>query len=232
MAKHGAEYLGSASKRRLDVLGACALGLVLSPLVVGSAVATCVDRRSLNPFFRQQRIGREGMALKTLKFQTIDSKYDNEEEILGTFDPRATKVAQFMRRYGLDELPQLASVLGGSMSLVGFRPLLEKSLNDYEEADDMLFDKWMPYFELSKPGLVSSSSLYRHTVVGPVTPEVCRRSMELDIKDAELASLSHDARLLAHTPLGLIRANLAVDPDTIPTLSTATEMPGAPQLTE
>ena len=126
----------AAVKRALDV-GAAGIALtVLSPLFMVAAAAIRLDTRG-PVFFRQPRIGRHGEMFTVLKFRTM---VNNAEQIKtdiaelnkrsdGMFkvpdDPRITRVGRFLRKFSLDELPQLINVLRGEMSLVGPRPLIE-----------------------------------------------------------------------------------------------------------
>ena len=121
-------------KRGLDV-AASGTGLVLlSPLILVVALVIKVDSRG-PVFFRQRRIGRCGEPFHLLKFRTMRDGADDEKDGLldrneadGLFkiadDPRITRAGRVLRRYSLDELPQLVNVLRGEMSLVGPRPLV------------------------------------------------------------------------------------------------------------
>jgi putative colanic acid biosynthesis UDP-glucose lipid carrier transferase len=111
------------AKRPLDVvLAICAL-LLLSPALL--LIASLVKLTSRGPvFFRQRRIGASGQIFEILKFRTM---YDNSPGQDGTIqavtgDCRVTKVGAFLRRWSLDELPQLFNVVRGDMSMVGPRP--------------------------------------------------------------------------------------------------------------
>ncbi len=122
-------------KRSFDVAGS-ALGLVLlAPLLVALAIAIKLD--SPGPtLFRQRRVGRHGHEFSMLKFRSMVNEAEQlkaELEYLNQaatglfkipFDPRMTKVGRIIRRWQLDELPQLINVLRGEMSLVGPRPLI------------------------------------------------------------------------------------------------------------
>jgi exopolysaccharide biosynthesis polyprenyl glycosylphosphotransferase len=122
-------------KRAIDWTGA-ALGLILlSPVL--AAVAIAVRAGSRGPVvFRQPRIGRDNERFQMLKFRTMVDGADALKEQLAHLnesvapmfkisdDPRVTPVGRFLRRYSLDELPQLWNVLRGEMSLVGPRPLV------------------------------------------------------------------------------------------------------------
>ena len=121
-------------KRVLDVTLAAVTLTLASPLLALSAVAIKLD--SPGPvLFRQLRLGRGGRPFYVLKFRTMvadaERRLDELEacnEAAGGVlfkiraDPRVTRVGRILRRYSVDELPQLFNVLGGSMSLVGQKP--------------------------------------------------------------------------------------------------------------
>jgi exopolysaccharide biosynthesis polyprenyl glycosylphosphotransferase len=135
----GAPMLTSASmaaKRVLDVAGSLAILLVLSPMLIAVAVAIRLESRG-PVFFRQPRSGRGNSSFQLIKFRSMysdaearkaDMKALNESCDGVMFkireDPRVTTVGRFLRRFSLDELPQLINVLKGEMSLVGPRPLI------------------------------------------------------------------------------------------------------------
>ena len=110
-------------KRAFDLLAA-SLGLVLlSPIFI--AIATVVKISSPGPIlFRQERIGRHGKSFTLLKFRTMQCSSKSESDRLWTTknDPRCTVIGAILRRFSLDELPQLLNVVRGEMSLVGPRP--------------------------------------------------------------------------------------------------------------
>jgi lipopolysaccharide/colanic/teichoic acid biosynthesis glycosyltransferase len=110
------------SKRLFDL---CASGvglLILLPVLLAVALAIKLDSRG-PVFFRQERVGRFGRLFRIHKFRTmvVDSE-SRGMQITVAADPRVTRVGAFLRRYKLDELPQLIDVLLGNMSLVGPRP--------------------------------------------------------------------------------------------------------------
>ncbi|HEX8360770.1 MAG TPA: sugar transferase [Longimicrobium sp.] len=114
---------GGAAKRALDVAGAGAGLLVLSPAIL--AVAAAVRLRLGSPvLFRQERTGRGGRSFTILKFRTMLDGAGSDAE-------RLTSFGRFLRSTSLDELPQLWNVLRGDMSLVGPRPLLPEYLGRY-----------------------------------------------------------------------------------------------------
>jgi exopolysaccharide biosynthesis polyprenyl glycosylphosphotransferase len=133
--------IGSLVKRLLDIGGALFGLAVLSPLLV--AVAILIRWDSAGPvFYRCHRIGKKGKRFVCYKFRTMVAdaellkeslRHLNErEEVIFkiTNDPRITRVGKTLRKYSLDELPQLLNVLGGDMSLVGPRP---HPVDDYKQ---------------------------------------------------------------------------------------------------
>lgn len=110
-------------KRAFDLAGAALLAIAASPLFLLAAVAVRVS--SAGPvLFRQERVGRALRPFRVVKLRTMrrDAERESGEVLAQRDDPRLTPVGGFLRRYRLDELPQLWNVLVGEMSLVGPRP--------------------------------------------------------------------------------------------------------------
>jgi lipopolysaccharide/colanic/teichoic acid biosynthesis glycosyltransferase len=109
------------SKRLFDLLAAACGLVVLAPLFL--LIALWIKRDSPGPvFYRQQRVGRNGVLFNILKFRTMTNQPGQQSQLTVGRDPRVTRAGRFLRRYKLDELPQLVNVLQGTMSLVGPRP--------------------------------------------------------------------------------------------------------------
>jgi lipopolysaccharide/colanic/teichoic acid biosynthesis glycosyltransferase len=117
--------------RFFDILFSLIGLILLSPIFVIVAIAIKID--SKGPiFYRQQRIGKNGVKFSLLKFRSMFTESDKKGLItIGNNDARITKVGKFIRRYKLDELPQLINVLIGNMSIVGPRPEVEKYVFKY-----------------------------------------------------------------------------------------------------
>ena len=147
----GRSYIGFAPvapvswlKRTSDLVLTSFAVVALSPVLLAVAVAIKLD--SAGPiFYRQQRVGKDGRRFWMLKFRSMCLDADARlaelrarNEASGPLfkmrqDPRVTRVGRFIRRWSLDELPQLFNVLRGEMSLVGPRPPLPSEVEQYED---------------------------------------------------------------------------------------------------
>ena len=117
------EGFGLAVKRAFDIVFSLLIGLVLSPLWISLAVATWLSSRG-SVLYRQERVGQGGNVFTLLKFRSMiaDAEAESGPVFASPDDNRRTGVGRFMRRFSLDELPQLINILRGEMSLVGPRP--------------------------------------------------------------------------------------------------------------
>jgi exopolysaccharide biosynthesis polyprenyl glycosylphosphotransferase len=145
------------AKRAFDILAASFLLLVLFPIFLAVTIAVKVS--SPGPvFFAQERVGIKGRHFKMLKFRsmvvdaeaqlaTLQDQRDAGNTVMFKMkdDPRVTPIGRVLRRYSLDELPQLINVLIGSMSLVGPRPPLVREVENYDRFVNRRF--------LVKPGV-------------------------------------------------------------------------------
>ncbi len=132
--RFGLSRSSRALKRTFDVVAAGAVALLIAPAL--AVVALLVKLDSPGPvLFSQTRVGRDGTSFRIFKFRTMVDGAESLKESLraqneadGLFkidaDPRITRVGRWLRRTGIDELPQLLNVLAGDMSLVGPRPLV------------------------------------------------------------------------------------------------------------
>lgn len=147
--------LQKGMKRGLDILVA-SLGLFfLLPIVFIILLAILVfDGRPV--FFRQQRVGRLGRPFRIWKFRTMDSDPTlSGLRITVEGDPRISNLGRFLRRFKLDELPQLWNVILGEMSLVGPRPEVPAYVELYDEKQRQVL--------LMRPGITDPASiLYRN----------------------------------------------------------------------
>ncbi len=117
-------------KKAFDFLFALISMILLIPVfIIVSIAIKCTDGGPV--FFKQQRPGKNGKIFSIFKFRTMSVKTtDKDGKELSDFE-RMTKVGKFLRRFSLDELPQLINILHGEMSLIGPRPLLPEYLPLY-----------------------------------------------------------------------------------------------------
>ena len=119
--------------RLLDILFS-AIGLVLlSPLFVLFYILVWMESKG-GGFFVQERIGKDGKPFGLYKFRSMKTQAEAEGQItVGAHDTRITRIGYFLRKYKLDELPQLWNVLKGDMSIVGPRPEVRRYVDLYTD---------------------------------------------------------------------------------------------------
>ena len=108
--------------------------LILSPVFILVTIILFISNNG-KPFFFQQRPGKNEKPFKIIKFKTMNDKKDKHGKLL-PFEKRITKTGAFVRKYSLDEIPQLINVIKGDMSIIGPRPLLMKYIplyNDFQK---------------------------------------------------------------------------------------------------
>lgn len=196
-------YLKGLLKRSFDVFGAALLLLALSPVIL--AVAIAIKLESKGPvFFRQLRsLGAGDTPFDFLKFRSMRPEADTEKATLlcqnecdGALfkikdDPRLTRVGRVIRKFSIDELPQLVNVLKGEMSLVGPRPL---PVSDYARIDAN--DHIGGYLHLRskvKPGMTGLWQVSGRSHLG------FRDMVMLDLYYIENYTLLFDLAILAQT---------------------------------
>lgn len=131
-------------KRIADIVGSMLLLITLSPILIMLGLAVKLDSRG-GVFFRQTRIGKNGRAFSMLKFRSMRQDAEQDRQTLASAneasgpvfkirnDPRVTRIGAFLRKYSLDEFPQLWNVLKGEMSLIGPRPPLPSEVEQYND---------------------------------------------------------------------------------------------------
>jgi len=191
------------AKRTVDlVVGTVAL-VLSAPLIAVAAAAIKVS--SPGPvFFRQPRAGRNGETFRIWKFRTMcEDAEERYEELKAmsdadgprfkmTDDPRVTKVGALLRRYSIDELPQLFNVVSGNMSLVGPRPF------PLDQADALYLDPAVSRFEMS-PGMTGLWQVSGRSDLS--WDDLCR----LDSVYVRSWSFLWDLRILVQTPAAVLR---------------------------
>lgn len=122
-------------KRIIDFSLSLMALIVLSPVLLILIVLGMVFMRG-NPFFMQERPGKDEKIFKLIKFRTMDNRKNKEGKLLPD-EVRLNKYGRFLRATSLDELPELANIVKGDMSLIGPRPLLVKYLPYYTEREHL-----------------------------------------------------------------------------------------------
>ena len=140
LADHRWYWVG---RRVQDIIFSLLALVVLSPLMLATAIAIVIDDPSAGPIFTQERVGRNGKLFKFYKFRSmcpnaeakLNELLDKNEMDGPVFkikdDPRITRVGKFIRKTSIDELPQLWNILKGDMSIVGPRPALPREVEQY-----------------------------------------------------------------------------------------------------
>jgi undecaprenyl phosphate N,N'-diacetylbacillosamine 1-phosphate transferase len=121
------------AKRTLDLSVAVVGIVVTSPFLALTAIAIKLDDRG-PVIFRQERVGLDSKAFQILKFRTMvtDAHLHGAGYLVAVGDPRISRVGGFLRKWSLDELPQLFNILRGEMSVVGPRPTLAYQVEQYD----------------------------------------------------------------------------------------------------
>jgi exopolysaccharide biosynthesis WecB/TagA/CpsF family protein len=184
-------------RRALDIVGAGLVSLLAAPLMAAAALAIRLE--SPGPvFFHQDRVGLRGKTFRLWKFRSMyldaearKAELMNENQIAGGVlfkikrDPRITRVGRILRRFSIDELPQLWNVLRGDMALVGPRPALPSEVAQYSIADRNRL--------LTRPGITCIWQVSGRSNI-PFEGQVA-----MDLEYIHNAKLSTDLKLLLKT---------------------------------
>lgn len=193
------QYSHSVVKRVCDIVGAMVALILCLPLFLVLTILIKLDSPQSPVFFRQRRVGWRGEPFTMLKFRTMGVGAESLRETLRPFsvvsapvfkmpdDPRVTRVGRWLRRWSLDELPQLWNVLQGAMSLVGPRPLPVEEVRMDEEVHQRRCQV--------KTGL---TGLWQISGRASLPLE---EWFALDLEYVEKASLWLDVKILLKTPI-------------------------------
>ena len=166
-------------KRLFDILVALVALVLLSPVMMIVAVMIKLESRG-DVFFKQQRVGLDGIDFKIYKFRSMVSGADKQgPHFTSSNDSRITKVGAFLRRTSLDELPQFINVLNGTMSLVGPRPNVPAQREEYSQAE---WDKRNSV----RPGITGLAQAVKRSAA---TPE---ERTQLDLEYVDKSSFVYD----------------------------------------
>lgn len=192
------DWSASFGKRLLDLAIALPALLVLSPLFLIVALVITIDSKG-PAFFRQERTGACGKSFQILKFRTMhvmENGAEVKQAVAG--DPRTTRVGRFLRKYSLDELPQLLNVANGDMSLVGPRP--------HAKAHDAYYGAHIADYGhrfAVKPGMTGWAQICGHRGPTPTLALMAAR-IDHDVWYVKHAGLALDLKILLKTPLAVL----------------------------
>jgi len=196
-------------KRVIDIIGSFIGLLVLLPVYLLVAIAIKLD--SSGPvLYRQERVGRGGVPFRLFKLRTMHVNADRMQIItVGERDTRITSVGFFLRRFKLDELPQLINVLKGEMSLVGPRPELKKFTDLYSPDQRRVL--------AVRPGITDPASIHfrneNEMLEGKPDPiayyvnEILPVKLSLNMKYLQDRSTLKDLRIIFMTALSIFKRN-------------------------
>ena len=187
-------------RRSFDVICAAAGLVLLSPLLALIALAVKFNGGGGPVFYLQPRVGKGGHEFYLLKFRSMVSGADRQGLLTVDKDTRVTPVGRFLRRYKLDELPQLMNVVKGDMRLVGPRPEMKQYVEMFPGEYQLLLR--------DLPGITDPASLaYRHEeqMLSPESPEnyyisrVLPHKLHLSLEYSRRRTFFSDLKIIFHT---------------------------------
>jgi lipopolysaccharide/colanic/teichoic acid biosynthesis glycosyltransferase len=194
--------------RLIEAVLAAAGILVLSPIFILIALAVKLHDGG-TVFYRATRVGKDGKPFTLLKFRTMVGDADKLGSAITTWgDSRITPLGRFLRKYKLDELPQLLNVIKGEMSLVGPRPEDPRYVAFYNDEQKQI----LAY----RPGITSPASLeyrdeasllhgedWQHQYLHVILP----RKLAMDLNYLRRRTFSSDMKIIMHTLGGILKCN-------------------------
>jgi len=202
----GRERFYPILKRAFDLIASAAGLVITSPLL--AALAAWVKFDSTGPvLYRAPRVGKNGRMFHMLKFRTMLVGADKGASSTSDDDPRITRAGRFLRRYKLDELPQLINVLTGEMSFVGPRPQVQWAVELYTPEERVVLTV--------KPGITDFASLRfpneGEILKGSTDPDrdymekIHPEKMSLSLEYVRRRSMIADLRIIAATIRAVVK---------------------------
>lgn len=183
-------------KRILDIISSLLAIIILSPLLGMLTVIGAFEMKG-NPFFTQERPGKDEKIFKLIKFRTMTNAKDKDGNLLSDAD-RLTRYGKFLRNTSLDELPELFNILKGDMSVIGPRPLLVEYLPYYNQREKHRHDV--------RPGLTGLAQVNGRNSLD------WEHRFECDVEYVENLSFFSDVKILLKTIQKVIqRSDVAED---------------------
>lgn len=200
-------------KRFLDFFIAVIILAILSPLFFLISIAIKIDSKG-SIVFSQIRITQYGKRFKIFKFRTmVDNAQEIGFQITTENDKRITKVGRILRKFRLDEIPQLFNVITGDMSFVGTRPEVPKYVEQYTE--EMMATLLLPAGITSEASiqyknealLLSNTDNTEETYINEILPE----KMRYNLKSIENFSFSSDIKIMVRTIFTVLQRDKATE---------------------
>lgn len=195
------------SKRIFDIVSSACAIFILAPVFLIIALLIRIDSRG-PIIYRQKRVGKNNQDFYLNKFRTMVTDADKKGQLtVGMRDSRITRIGYFLRKYKLDEFPQLINVMNGEMSIVGPRPEVRKYVNLYSEEQQTVLQ--------ALPGLTDPASLAyinENEILGKAEnpekiyiEEVMPAKLELNLQYIDRQNLKTDIDLIFQTLKKIIR---------------------------
>lgn len=194
-------------KRVFDIFFSLFGLVLLFPLLLFISIAIVLDSEG-GIFFRQIRVGKDNVDFKMFKFRTMRTGSDKKGLLtIGDKDNRVTKVGYFLRKYKIDEFPQLINILKGDMSLVGPRPEVRKYVDLYNAEQMKVLSVRPGLTDYSSLFYINESELLRKSDNPEQTyiEEIMPAKLELCKKYINEKSLLTDIKILFHTLKKILR---------------------------
>lgn len=176
-------------KRPLDCFLSTGALIVFSPILLVLTILGAIKMGG-NPFFTQERPGRNEKIFSLIKFRTMNNKRDENGNLLPD-DVRLTKYGKALRATSLDELPELVNIVKGDMAVVGPRPLLVKYLDRYNDHQRRRHDV--------RPGLTGYAQAHGRNAL------TWEDKFDLDVKYVDHVSFTTDVSVIKETVLTVLR---------------------------
>lgn len=193
-------------KRLLDIIICFIASLLLAPVWIILPLLIVIDSEG-NPFYVQKRVGKDNKDFNLLKFRTMYAGTDKKGLLtVGDNDRRITRIGYFLRKYKLDELPQLFNIIKGDMSIVGPRPEVRKYVQLYNEHQRNVLKvrpgltDYASIEYIAESELLAQSDNPEYTYIQDIMP----KKIELNLKYIENQSLRLDFELIVKTLLKII----------------------------
>ncbi len=193
-------------KRIFDILSSLVVLFLLSPIFIVVAIWIVLDSKG-GIFYKQSRVGLNQHEFGLYKFRTMRPDSDAVKITIGDRDPRVTKVGYFLRKYKLDELPQLINILKGEMSVVGPRPEVKQYVDLYTPAQLRVLTVKPGLSDLATLEYVNESEILaksdnpEKTYIEEIMPD----KLKLNLQYIDNQSFSMDLKIIFKTFARIIR---------------------------